>query len=387
MTADAGDNLTTLGLGPNNSVVVRQISGNGLVGAPLTYNIGTDGSNGVISFQNLQINTPGSSNVLTADFIGSITDPTNSVPNCVLWLDAYDSSTLTLTGTNVVQWADKSGTGNNATNTANYPTTGVNTAIPISAFGGQNAVRFLGNNWLNISLDSLTGNANGYTIFVMDVVSSITGNNYFLGSAFNNTDATLHFGYRSANTFTAAQYADDLNWVAPANFITATPRMWMARVDAGASRQIWLNGVEKANNGVNLAGVLTNSAVGRGNGGIYRGDLSEVLVYNRGLSDAERVTVEQYLTHKWLSNSRGLTAPFVVSGVTPTLGAGSSSGNINLTVSGAPGVTYRMLATTNLALPLSSWTPIATNTIDGSGLWHLNDVPNQPALFYRAVTP
>lgn len=392
MTADAGGNITTLGLGPTNLVVVRQISGSGLVGAPLTYNIGTDGSNGVITFQNLQINTPGPNNILAADFIGSITDPTNSIPNCVLWLDAYDSSTLTLSGTNVTEWADKSGTGNNATNTANYPSTSVDTAYPINAYGGQNAVSFYGNNWLNISLDSITNDASGYTIFVVDVVRSITGNNYFLGSSFNGVDSTLHFGYRTPNTFTAAQYADDLNWVAPANFSTATPRMWMARVDSSASRQIYLNGVMEANNGVSLVGAITGSTVGRGNGGNYNGDLSEVIIYNRGLSDGERTTVEQYLTHKWFSNSRGLTAPFTVSTLSSSVSisssaGGSGNGNITVTVSGAPGHTYRVLASTNLTLPTALWTPIGTNTLGGSGVWQFNDARTLPERFYRAVTP
>jgi hypothetical protein len=386
-TADAGGNITTTGLGPTNLVVVHLIAGSGLVGNTLMYNIGTDGSNGVITFQNLQINNGGSSNVLAADFLGSTTDPTNNVPSCILWLDAYDASTLGMVDTNLVQWTDKSGFGNYATNSANYPTTNIDSAIPVNAYGGQHAVSFLGNNWLQTSLDSITNDPNGYTIFVVDVAKAITGNNYFLGSDFNNVDATLHFGYRSANTFTAAQYADDLNWVAPGNFSFSTPRLWTVRVDSSASRQIFLNGVQRANSGVSLVGALINSTVGRGNGGIYNGDLSEVIVYNRGLSDDERTSVEQYLTHKWFSNSRGLTTPFVVSSLSPTLSAASASGNITLTVSGAAGHTYRMLATTNLTLPLSSWTPIATNTLGVSGVWQLNDVPNLPGRFYRAVTP
>jgi len=387
-TADAGGNLTTLGLGPTNLVVVHLISGSGLVGDTLTYNIGTDGSNGVITFQNLQINNGGGSNVLAADFIGSMDAPTNTIPNCVLWLDAYDKSTLTLDGsTNVIEWADKSGTGNNATNTANFPSTNLNRAIPVTAYGGQQAVSFFGNNWLNISLDSLTGSLQGYTIFVVDVMGNVTGNNYFLGSDFNNTDATLHYGYRSANQFTASQYADDLNWTAPANFAPATPRLWMARVDSSASRQIWLNGVERANNGVSLVGTLTNSTVGRGNGGTYIGDLSEVIVYNRGLDDNERVSVENYLNHKWFSNSRGLSAPFVVGSIAPTLVASPNGTNVTLKVTGASGLSYRVLASPDLTVPLANWTPIGTNIMNGTGLWLFNDAIGLSPRFYRAVTP
>src|ERR1700748_1258223 len=39
----------------------------------------------------------------------------SDIAGLTLWLDASDSSTLTLNGTNVSQWNDKSGNGNNAT--------------------------------------------------------------------------------------------------------------------------------------------------------------------------------------------------------------------------------------------------------------------------------
>jgi len=43
-------------------------------------------------------------------------DPRSVIPGCSLWLDAADSSTLTLSGSNVIQWNDKSGNGNHALN-------------------------------------------------------------------------------------------------------------------------------------------------------------------------------------------------------------------------------------------------------------------------------
>jgi hypothetical protein len=396
-TIDAGGNITTLGLGPTNLVAVHLISGSGLVGDTLIYNMGTDGSNGVITFNNLQINNGGGSNVLAADFIGSMADPTNTIPGCVLWLDAYDTHSVTLdSSNNVVTWTDKSGTTNNAWNTNNFPSTNINSAFPVNAYGGGHAASFFGSNWLNVSLDSLTGNVSGFTIFVVDVAGNITGNNYFLGSDINNTpgfnltDTVLHFGYRSANQFTAAQYADDLNWTAPANFATNTSRLWTVRIDSSASRQIFLNSVQEATSGVSLVGQLTNSTVGRGNGGNYIGDMSEVIIYNRGLDDTERATVEQYLNHKWFSNSRGLTAPFVVVGLNgnpPTLTATPNGTNVTLTVKGSSGFTYRVLASPNVALPQSSWTPIGTNILDGTGVWQFNDPIGNSMRYYRAVTP
>jgi len=145
--------------------------------------------------------------------------------------------------------------------------------------------------------------------------------------------------------------------------------------------------VERANNGVSLVGTLTNSTVGRGNGGTYIGDLSEVIVYNRGLDDNERVSVENYLNHKWFSNSRGLSAPFVVGSIAPTLVASPNGTNVTLKVTGASGLSYRVLASPDLTVPLANWTPIGTNIMNGTGLWLFNDAIGLSPRFYRAVTP
>jgi hypothetical protein len=48
------------------------------------------------------------------------------IPGCALWLDAYDATTLTLSGSNVTQWRDKSGNAYHAVgynNAATYDAT------------------------------------------------------------------------------------------------------------------------------------------------------------------------------------------------------------------------------------------------------------------------
>ena len=388
-TVDAGGNITTIGLGATNLVVVHLISGSGLVGNSFTYNIGTAGSNGVITFQNLQINTPGANNILSADYIGDNTVPTNTIPNCVLWLDAHNSSALTLAGTNLTAWADESGTGNNATNSGNYPTTNLNTALPVLGYGGQHTVSFLANNWLNVDVSSIDNDINGFTVIAVEVAKPFTTTSYFFGSLFNGTDASLGMGYTGANAFRLQQYADDVTYTAPANFPNATPRLWTGRLDSSAIQNIFLNGVLKATRAANAPpGTLLQGRVGSGAGGNYNGDLAEILVYNRGLSDSERIMVEQYLTQKWLSNSRGLTAAFTVSSLSSNLAiAPGPTGNVTLTLTGAPGQPYRILATPDLTQPLSLWQGVATNTLGGTGVWQLDVTNNLAERFYRAVSP
>ncbi len=65
--------------------------------------------------------------------------------------------------------------------------------------------------------------------------------------------------------------------------------------------QSWVNGVPFFTSAANAVGFSTAPWLGRTNGyGYFTGDIAEVLVYNRALSDAERRSVRAYLTQKYL---------------------------------------------------------------------------------------
>ena len=51
--------------------------------------------------------------------------------------------------------------------------------------------------------------------------------------------------------------------------------------------------------------------------------------------------------------------------------------------------TYYVLVSTNVALPLNQWTPVATNLFDGSGHFIFTNAvnPNSPQAFYRLQFP
>jgi hypothetical protein len=105
-----------------------------------------------------------------------------------LWLDAADSSTLTLSGSSVVQWRDKSGSNNSATqvtslNQPTYSNTFVN-------FNGTNS-------FLNMNLDFLAGAAHNSFI----VLRNFNFTNIYgaLTSALSNQ--SLHIGFRSGTEY------------------------------------------------------------------------------------------------------------------------------------------------------------------------------------------
>ena len=85
-----------------------------------------------------------------------------------------------------------------------------------------------------------------------------------------------------------------------------------------------------------------------------------------------------------LALANGVPSPEFVS-VTPA----GVSGLIFNGSNGAPGWTYRVLVSTNLALPASQWLPIATNTFDANGNFDFTDsvAPNAPQQFYLLETP
>lgn len=75
----------------------------------------------------------------------------------------------------------------------------------------------------------------------------------------------------------------------------------------------------------------------------------------------------------------------------PSLGAPVYSGG-NLILSGTggtPGANYYVLTSTNVALPMVNWTPLATNQFDGSGNFAFTNAvsPGTPQLFYRLQVP
>jgi len=56
---------------------------------------------------------------------------------------------------------------------------------------------------------------------------------------------------------------------------------------------------------------------------------------------------------------------------------------------GSAGATYRILTTTNVALPVAQWTPIVTNQFSASGGFSYTNViqPNTPARYFRVILP
>jgi hypothetical protein len=326
-TVDQYGNPTTNGLAASETVTVKHTSGGGAFLGTMSYNIGTSGSNGVISFTDLQINAAGTNHQLTAYLSGVL--PTN-YPSLQLWLDASDASSTTLSGTSVTTWMDKSGTGHNATNaTTGEPIIATNATLAGTGASAGRVVRFNGSSTILGVTGNLTFLAGvPYTIIAMEVANNNGATaSYYIGTDPTGTDRALQIGYRSQNDFTLAQYGDDFDYTG-ATFTYPQARMWTCKANNGGAggRAIYLNGASVATSAnTAVLGTPTGGYIGAsfGRGEHYNGDLAEILVYTNALTDVQRSNIENYLVYKWTAGMpSAATANFTVSPAPVTIASG-----------------------------------------------------------------
>ena len=213
-----------------------------------------------------------------------------------LWLDAYDSSTFTLSGTAVTQWNDKSGLSNNATqssagNRPNYNS--VNRNVSFTPTSAQ---------FLNLPNSTLPTGNTSYAYFIVcawaqaaDGLGVIGGGNY--GNT-NQVFALRSFGgsrqmrnYWWGNDLDTGTNAYDVN----------VPLIVECTYTAGGARAILTNGTQLVTDNPGARNqAVGNNTVAKTFGGEYmNGTISEIIVYNGALTVAQRQQVEGYLAWKW----------------------------------------------------------------------------------------
>jgi hypothetical protein len=124
----------------------------------------------------------------------------------------------------------------------------------------------------------------------------------------------------------------------------------------------------------------TNTAVVRDFPGIASNAGTNIIVsFTQGAADDPKICGIEILPAATVSSAPRFTG-IVLSGTTLTITA----------TNGPAGGRCYLLMSTNVALPLSQWTPVSTNTFDGNG--HLNSsnnlaIPGDPQRFYLLTTP
>jgi hypothetical protein len=213
-----------------------------------------------------------------------------------LWLDASDATTLTVSGSSVSAWADKSGNGYNVSQgtSAAQPTTGLETqnGLNVLSFDGTKGMR------------TANGDLNVPTLTAFVVCKSSSGGRVIYGLPHDATVHTtpffrfLHFRILGGETLNQR-----LNGESASSASDAMPTTTVSLRLESASGDSYINGT-RVINAAAVSLTYPNSVpfcVGENAAGAERivGFFCEIVVFDRALTATETSDVESYLAAKW----------------------------------------------------------------------------------------
>ncbi|MCU0275218.1 MAG: LamG domain-containing protein, partial [Acidimicrobiales bacterium] len=253
---------------------------------------------------------------------GDATDPVTATPTLpwtpanvpggtLLWLDAADASTITLTSGAVSEWRDRS---TNARHAAQATAASRPTA-PAAALNGRTVIRFDGTD--DHVIAPLTKTQVGSTFTILHVSRpSVSQTQTGLLQIANGLNHTHPFVLQQVNGFTLSHYVDSSYRLTDSNAVG------QAGISAlsydGTTWRTRRNGTESSNY-TGPIGTFSGAAVYLGNGynGYFAGDVAEVVV----VPTADPATIERvegYLAHIWgLAASLPADHPYRTTAPTP----------------------------------------------------------------------
>ncbi len=235
---------------------------------------------------------------------GSTVSPTPWSPDevgALLWLDASDPTTITLSGTKVTGWDNKAGGSYNSYQSDDakrpeYQTSGLN---------GENTIRFDGSDdFLRIDHNNALNMLASQDFEIFSVIKSDVAPNQaaiYAKGGVSSRDFMLYF-YNPAIKF----YMDggSMQMQAPTSVGTNANMGWARRqgnngllyntISGSASD----NGASGATNNGNVHNVSIG-AMDEGTQRFFDGDIAEIILIKRALTQEEREQMEGYLAHKW----------------------------------------------------------------------------------------
>jgi hypothetical protein len=210
-------------------------------------------------------------------------------------------NTVAADGQKVLQWSDQSGSLlHGVQNSESYRPT-----YKASFSNGQPALSFL-NNQLSVTLDISPSVTPEFTIFaVASHATATTGLSKLFGHDNGGYDRTIGFDTRGGTkrfTYFTGTSVGGFSNIPQANVPFLVTANYTANRFSG-----WVNGVQEVNNATvsngsgstsfsigNLAGHTLSS-----NNEFWNGDIAEFILFNRSVTKAERLLVENYLAAKY----------------------------------------------------------------------------------------
>jgi hypothetical protein len=231
------------------------------------------------------------------------------ISNCALWLDAADRYSMTLSGSNVTQWNDKSGNGRNTSGVSGTP------VLSTSSLSRQ-GVYFNGTSYFTGPFSYSSNTLSWFVVGTVESDGETFGRMLSLGAAGTfDFDSALRINAvgREAQTNEMIAFRNNVYIARGMNISYATPFM-ISDVLNGTSNFPFINGTaatgaaSSGNFGFTTYGISGSfgTNIQRNKGFIF-----EVLIYTGALSSSERQQVEGYLSSKWaLQNSLPSTHPY-----------------------------------------------------------------------------
>ncbi len=219
------------------------------------------------------------------------------IPCNVLWLDAADTNTLTLSGTNVLTWKDKSGRGYDASAVGTTPYV----ANKLNGYGGVLLTPAGG--WMIGSSPLEGSNFSGFVVTDMSSNVGSSGRLFSLGTVGTGDGTSLLRTALLMRNSNAQGIRTLRNAVQLSSIAVSLNQPFIASsVFTGTSNIIYRSGngaTAQASSGLFQ---FSNYGLGKDPGTTsfrYSGHIYEVLLYQDALSTQTRQAVEGYLASKW----------------------------------------------------------------------------------------
>ena len=252
------------------------------------------------------------------------------ISDCTLWLDADDAESVVLSSSNVTNWLDKSGSGNHCSQstTSKQP-------VKNGTLNSRSTLTFDGTQYLdNTSMVASSTNM----LFIVKKINNVADD--FSLFSFVATSNVIDLYYWGANT---DQYGFN-SWAGDSWGINNFDKEGLFQIDAvlfkngspaSSGVELYINGATQSLSQVKATSVSrtmsTGYRVGRGDSTTdqeFNGEMAEVIVYARDLSDAERQSIEYYLSRKWAIPLKGRVTTNLADGTNTTI---SDSGPVEIT--------------------------------------------------------
>ena len=185
-------------------------------------------------------------------------------------------------------WADASGNGNGAwqMNAAQQPT------LSLNAINGKPVLHFSGTQYLQLP-NFLSGASAAEALIVVRTTSTATATGLWAfgtnGGYYTMADGTVQDGFGSTSFYTQGPASQNLTQFHVYE-VSSQAGLW----------QSWLDGVPFYESNVNTVGFTATPMLGLASTFFkFNGDIAEVIVYNRSLTDTERQADLAYLQQKY----------------------------------------------------------------------------------------